>query len=323
MTTKTALITGASSGIGLAAAAQLAAEDYGRVIATARTQEKAAVSLVDLERRTNAKVFVSEVVDLSVPATIDALADRLRDAGVSIDLLLLNAGMMSGATPKHDDQGFELTFSSSIIGHHQLTIRLLNDQMLAPKARIIIACSEVARGDVPMVSVIDVESFAAKTTDGDLVEALKRIAKAKGPGKFRPNDVYATAKACVAWWAAALARQLPPGMTVNAVSPGLTPTTNNARNSAWFARVVIPGIMKVLGIGGSAEEAAQNYIEVAKLDDTVTGKFFAAPAGKIAGPIVVQTQCHIINRRLQDATFEAIESLAGGTKLSAVKGVYK
>ncbi|CUK18108.1 short chain dehydrogenase [Ruegeria denitrificans] len=191
-----------------------------------------------------------EVADLSAPITIEALADRLRDAASPIDLLILNAGMVSGAKPRRDAQGIELTFSSTIVAHHRLTVRLLNDQSLAPNARIIIVGSEVARGDVPMTSVIDVEAFATKATGGNLVEAIKRIAKAEGPGKFRANDAYATAKACVAWWTAALAQRLPAGMTVNAISPGLTPSTNNGRNMPWIARVIIPRMMKLLGMSG-------------------------------------------------------------------------
>jgi NAD(P)-dependent dehydrogenase (short-subunit alcohol dehydrogenase family) len=164
---------------------------------------------------------------------------------------------------------------------------------------------------------VRVEAFAAEATGGDLVEALKRIAMAEGPGKFRANDAYATAKSCAAWWAAALARQLPTGMTVNAVSPGLTTGTNSLRNMPWISRVTMPLITKLLGIGGSVEQAARHYVDAANYDDTVTGKFFAAPAGKLVGPVEVQTQPHIVNRRLQDAAFETIGALAGGAKLAA------
>ena len=60
------------------------------------------------------------------------------------------------------------------------------------------------------------------------MEALLR----SGPNvKYQPNRAFADAKLIVAWWAAALARRLPSGMAVYAVSPGGAPDTKAVRNA--------------------------------------------------------------------------------------------
>ncbi len=119
-----------------------------------------------------------------------------------------------------------------LIGHHQLTVGLLRANLLSPNARIVIAGAEPARGDVPMFSYTDVPAFAAKHHQGDRTAAVEALMR-NGPNvKYVPNRTYADAKLIVAWWVAALARRLPSGMAVYAVSPGSAPDTKVVRN-AW------------------------------------------------------------------------------------------
>ena len=49
-----------------------------------------------------------------------------------------------------------------LIGHHELTVGLLNANLLSPDARIVIAGAEPARGGVPMFKYTDLPAFAAK-----------------------------------------------------------------------------------------------------------------------------------------------------------------
>ena len=58
----------------------------------------------------------------------------------------------------------------------------------------------------------------------------------ESPIKFHSGNQYATVKLFAAWWAAELARKLPEGMTVNAVSPGSTPGTNADRSATVRAK---------------------------------------------------------------------------------------
>ena len=63
-------------------------------------------------------------------------------------------------------------------------------------------------------------AFAAKYHQGDRTAAVEALIH-NGPNvRYVPNNAYADAKLIIAWWVAALARRLPSGMAVYAVSPG-------------------------------------------------------------------------------------------------------
>jgi len=97
MTTKgndgqTALITGASGGIGLELARVLAANGFNLVL-LARSRDK----LEDLARELGAQHGTRVTIvpaDLSEPGAAQAVFDSLTDAGVQIDLLVNNAGLL-------------------------------------------------------------------------------------------------------------------------------------------------------------------------------------------------------------------------------------
>lgn len=214
---------------------------------------------------------------------------------------------------EHD--GFELTFASSLIGHHVLTMRLLENHLLSEHARIVIAGSEGARGSVPGMKVPDFATFSNEHFDGDMEAALETIARGQAPYEFKPMDAYVTAKVYVAWWAAALARKLPQGMVVNAVSPGSVPSTNFARNQSFMMRGMT-GLMGMvggfIGMAGPASAAAQRYIDAGNFDDDNTGHFFASPPGKGVGPMEIQENAYFLDIANQDAAWNVIVRLAGG-----------
>ena len=169
-----------------------------------------------------------------------AAAATLASRAGKIDFLLLNAGIAPTKEVTKTDDGVEATVAATLIGHHLLTMRLLEEDLLASDARIVIAGSEAARGDVPTFNPIDVDEFAAANFDGDLEAAIEAQIRMDPPAKYHPGNTYATVKVFAAWWAAELARKLPEGMAVNAVSPGSTPDTNAIRNAPFFMRRVLP-----------------------------------------------------------------------------------
>jgi NAD(P)-dependent dehydrogenase (short-subunit alcohol dehydrogenase family) len=133
------------------------------------------------------------------------------------------------------------------------------------------------------------------------------------PAKYKPGDTYATAKLFVAWWAAELARRLPNGMTVNAVSPGSTPDTNALRNAPFSMRYLMVPIFKVMpGMSHSVETGASRYLEVAAYGDDVTGKFFASRPKKMTGPLVEIQMDHFDNPAGQRALWAVTTKVAGG-----------
>ena len=290
---KTVLITGSNSGIGFEAAAQLAEAGWGNVILACRTEEKAEAARKLLVDRTGRDPFKVLAIDTSEVDSAVAASDKLLEDDIHIDFLLLNAGA-TGATPVFNSDGVEITWASNLVGHHVLAMRLLGDGLLTPSARIVIAGSEGARGTVPGMKVHDVEAVANDHHDGDRVAAIEALAKVRGPYSFNSNNEYVSSKMVVAWWAAALSRKLPAGMTVNAVSPGSVPGTNFARNASWVVRLLMVPMMKIvgplMGMAGSIESAAARYVVAADFGDDETGHFYASEnRKKLVGPMVIQT----------------------------------
>lgn len=89
---KTALITGASSGIGEAFAHELAAQGIGQLILTARSADKLAALAATLQAQYGTPVLVLPA-DLAAPTGAPELLARLEQAGAAVDVLINNAGV--------------------------------------------------------------------------------------------------------------------------------------------------------------------------------------------------------------------------------------
>ena len=89
---RTALVTGANSGIGFEAAAQLAEDGWGKVILACRSEAKGDDARTKLVARTGKDCFEVLGLDTSEVASANAASDQLRERGGKIDFLLLNAG---------------------------------------------------------------------------------------------------------------------------------------------------------------------------------------------------------------------------------------
>ncbi len=160
-----ALVTGATSGLGYAAARLLAGEGWHEIIVTGRSLAGAQQAAAQLAAETNTQVFTPLELDLDTPSSVQSALVKLVKRGQPIDFLLLNAGMVPGKKRVLTAAGVEAS-QAPLIGHHQLTVGLLRASLLSPNARIVIAGAEPARGDVPMFSFTDVAAFAAKQPPG-------------------------------------------------------------------------------------------------------------------------------------------------------------
>jgi NAD(P)-dependent dehydrogenase (short-subunit alcohol dehydrogenase family) len=138
-TGRTAVITGANTGLGYETAAALAAKGAHVVLAVRNIEKGKAAA--DLIRRAapDANLALQEL-DLSSLESIRNGADQLRAQYETIDLLINNAGVMM--TPKSTTKdGFELQFGTNHLGHFALTNLLLDRVLAAPGSRIVTVSS--------------------------------------------------------------------------------------------------------------------------------------------------------------------------------------
>ena len=207
--------------------------------------------------------------------------------------------------------GIEVS-QAPLIGHHQLTVGLLSANLLSHNARIVIAGAEPARGGVPMFKYTDVPAFAAKYCRGDQVAAVEALIR-NGPNvKYVPNNAYADAKLIVAWWVAALARRLPSGMAVYAVSPGGATATKVVRSAGPMLRYLfIPIVNLIPGMNQAPETAARRYLQASEFGTDLSGQFFASAQGKFSGPMEAQRHPHLHDRASQEATWQAVVKVSG------------
>ena len=126
---RTAVITGGYSGIGLETTRALLSAG-ARVIAPARTPDKAAAALDGLAAETVA-------LDLLEPDAVASGAKAIRDAAPDgIDILINNAGVM--ATPeRRNSKGWESQFAINHLGHFALFAHLVDLLLKRPGARVV------------------------------------------------------------------------------------------------------------------------------------------------------------------------------------------
>ncbi|MEM7132881.1 MAG: SDR family NAD(P)-dependent oxidoreductase [Chloroflexota bacterium] len=317
---KTALVTGANSGLGFEAAGQLAEAGYSRVILACRTLEKAETAQKELAAREGSDPFDTLAVDVSSIESAQAASDELIKRGDPIDALLLNAGMVSGESMNKSVDGLELAFASSIIGHHVMTVRLLEAGLLTDSARIVIAGSEAARNDLPAMMGMDVYDFVTKPPSafGDnLHDAMTSFIKGAKPELFNGTRYYATTKVFTSWWTEALARKAGERLSVFTVSPGANMATNAARHSTGFQSFlftkVMPALGPLLGLSQPVPIGAKRYVDV--LNEVggvyVNGKSYMSKPKKMVGPMQEMTNDHFLDVERQEAAWNVLGKLTG------------
>ena len=306
-----ALVTGTTSGLGYEAARMLAIKNYRQVIVTGRSLARVQETAAQLAAETKKQIFTPLEMDLDKPSSVQSALAELVKRGQPIEFLLLNAGMVPGNKRVITAAGVEAA-QGPLIGHHQLTVGLLRANLLSPNARIVIAGAEPARGGVPLFSYTDVPAFAAKYHRGDRTAAVEALMR-NGPNeKYVPNRSYADAKLIIAWWTAALARRLPSGMAVYAVSPGAATATKASRQAGLAVKYLfIPIANLIPGMNQTPETAARRYLQASEFGTDVSGQFFASAQGKFSGPIEAQRQPHLHDRASQEAAWQAVVKVSG------------
>ena len=134
-TGKIAVVTGGSSGLGLATSRHLAAHG-AHVVIGARNTGKAEGARKTIESAVPGASLELLPLDLGSLASIEAFAATVRAAHPKIDLLFNNAGVMAVKEGITAD-GFETQFGTNHLGHFALTMHLLPALLAAPRPRVV------------------------------------------------------------------------------------------------------------------------------------------------------------------------------------------
>ncbi len=134
-TGRVAVVTGATSGIGEAAAAALAGAGATVVLAV-RDQAKADATLARIKARHSGADVSASLVDMADLASVRAFAARMADTQ-RVDILLNNAGLGMQPNRATTVDGFERQFGTNHLGQFALTGLLLPILLRAPAARVI------------------------------------------------------------------------------------------------------------------------------------------------------------------------------------------
>ncbi len=249
---KTAVVTGASSGIGLVVARELAKTGW-RVIAHGRDPGRAKTAMEQI--RTAAPDAQVEMVlaDLSVMAEVALFAEKVGALTDRIDLLINNAGFTPAKRVETID-GFEQCFAANHLAPFLLTNCLLPLIKAAGQGAQILNTASSAH------------TFIKDMKWDDLQQRRK----------FSANDAYTQSKLANILHLRELARRLmADGIRVNAVHPGLVKTNFDSNGS------LIVKLMYVFGrpLSLTPEQGADTILWLALGGAPgVTGEYFVKRA---------------------------------------------
>jgi NAD(P)-dependent dehydrogenase (short-subunit alcohol dehydrogenase family) len=140
---RTAIVTGANSGLGLVTARELARAG-AHVVLACRNMDKGRAALEEVERAAPGGGAELEQLDLASLDSVRAFAERFRGTHDGLDLLVNNAGVM--APPRRTTaDGFELQLGTNHLGHFALTQLLLEAMEGRADARVVTVSSGAHR----------------------------------------------------------------------------------------------------------------------------------------------------------------------------------
>jgi 3-oxoacyl-[acyl-carrier protein] reductase len=216
---KTALVTGASRGIGRATAVALAEAGARVLVHYSRSAQEAESLVSEIENRGGRADAIS--TDLGTPNGAALLAKQVRAiVGDQLDVLVLNAGVSKAARiADYTVEDFDNLFAINVRGPFFLVQQLL--PVLGEGSNIVVISSAVARTVVGKTGLENPSILAYASTKGAIETLVKN-------------------------WAAILG---PRGVRVNAIAPGVIDTDMSNFTKTETGREVALGIQALKRIG--------------------------------------------------------------------------
>jgi NAD(P)-dependent dehydrogenase (short-subunit alcohol dehydrogenase family) len=271
---KTILITGATSGIGLEAAVELARRG-ARVVLVGRGPRRTDAARADVMARSGSGEVSHLLCDFASQAAIRRLAEEFRGGHDRLDVLVNNAGGVNKKRVVTED-GIERTFAVNHLGYFLLTHLLCDLLVKSAPARVVTVASVGHRR-----GTLDFDDLGFER------------------GGYSIMRAYGRSKLANVLFAAELARRLAgTGVSSNSLHPGAV-ATNIWSGAPLWAKPIIKILFRPFFI--SAQEGAQAIVQLAASPalDGVTGQYFERGRPVAPSPLA---QDEALARRLWDVS---------------------
>ncbi len=264
---RTAIVTGASSGVGLYGTRSLVSRGW-HVIMACRDLAKARREAARLGIDAGAISLLT--IDLGSLHSVRAFVDAFRATGRTLDALVCNAAVYLPRleAPQRSPEGFEISVATNHFGHFLLSTLLLPDLQQATAPRLITlgtvtANSEEFGGKVPIPAPADL---------GDLsgLDAGFKAPVAMIDGKpFKPGKAYKDSKLCNMIVSRELHRRYhaSTGIVFNTLYPGCVADTALFRDTPRLFRTIFPWFQKNITKGYVTQELAGDRLAQVVVDD--------------------------------------------------------
>lgn len=245
---KVFLVTGATEGIGKAAALDFARRGAALTL-VARSKEKSERVLAELKAGSGSERIEFLLGDLSSLAAVREVADRFRATHDRLDALVNNAGAIF-STRQQSADGFEMTFALNHLAYFQLTTRLLDLLGRTPGARVVSTSS-----GAHWMGKIDFEDIARRERG------------------YSAWAAYGASKLANVLFTRELARRLGAGAAANCLHPGWVRTGFALNNPGLGSKIV--GWSASL-LARTPQKGAETLIWLASSAEAagVTGEYF-------------------------------------------------
>ncbi|TYK04908.1 protochlorophyllide reductase [Cucumis melo var. makuwa] len=253
------IITGASSGLGLATAKALAETGKWHIIMACRNFLKA--QMAAKSAGVAKENYTIMHLDLASLESIRQFVDSFRRSGMPLDVLVCNAAVYlpTAKEPTFTAEGFELSAGTNHLGHFLLTRLLLDDikQSDYPSKRVIIVGSitgntNTLAGNVPpKANLGDLRGLASG------LNGVNSSTMIDG-GEFDGAKAYKDSKVCNMLTMQELHRRYheETGITFASLYPGCIATTGLFREHIPLFRLLFPPFQKYITKGYVSEEEA-------------------------------------------------------------------
>ena len=292
---KTALITGANSGIGFQAALELASRGAHVLLGT-RDPSRGDDAVRRLKAAAPGANAEAVSLDMASLASVRAFAAEFAARGVPLDLLINNAGVMALPTRELTVDGFERQFGTNHLGHFALT-GLLIPQLLASRA-------------AGSPRVVTVASLAHRNGTID-------FANLQSEQKYVPWDAYNASKLANLLFALELdrrARAAHSRLVSIPVHPGVAKTNIFGATGPRDIKKIMVGLLGPLVSQGEAQGALPT-LYAATVPEANGGEYIGPDGfGELKGyPTVVKPRANALDTATAEKLWAKSEELTGVT----------